>query len=84
MKPRRMCVVCREMKEKEQLFRVVKSKDTVSVDPTFRASGRGAYICRSGECIENAQKRGAFDRSFSKKINSEIYSALEALVKNAE
>lgn len=84
MKAQRMCVACKEMKEKEQLFRVVKSKDTVFVDPTFRASGRGAYICRSTECIKNAQKRGAFDRSLSIRINPEIYSALEAFVENAE
>ncbi len=84
MKPQRMCVVCREMKTKEQLIRVVKSKDGVSIDTTFRAQGRGAYVCRSIDCIENAQKRGAFERSFSMKVDPELYSTLEALIKDAE
>ena len=84
MKPQRMCVVCREMKTKEQLIRVVKSKDGVSIDTTFRAQGRGAYVCRSIDCIENAQKRGAFERSFSVKVDPELYSTLEALIKDAE
>lgn len=84
MKPQRMCVVCREMKEKDQLVRVVKTKQSVEIDPTMRASGRGAYVCKSAECIKNAQKRGAFERSFSMKISPEIYSALEAMVGDAE
>ena len=84
MKPQRMCVVCREMKEKDQLVRVVKTKEAVAIDPTLRASGRGAYICKSAECIKNAQKRGALERSFSMKISPEIYSALEAMVGDAE
>ncbi|MBR5613681.1 MAG: YlxR family protein [Clostridia bacterium] len=84
MKPQRMCVVCREMKTKEQLIRVVKSKDGVSIDTTFRAQGRGAYVCRSIDCIENAQKRRAFERSFSMKVDPELYSTLEALIKDAE
>lgn len=84
MKPQRMCIVCREMKEKTELFRVVKSNAEVSVDMSFRAQGRGAYICRSLECVTAAKKRSALEHSFSMKINPEIYDRLEALVENAE
>ena len=85
MKPQRMCVVCREMREKEQLFRVVKNKDGgVFADATFKAQGRGAYVCKSAECIAEAQKRRAFERSFSMRVDSEIYNALEAMLDNAK
>ncbi|MBQ6526985.1 MAG: YlxR family protein, partial [Clostridia bacterium] len=47
--PMRMCVGCREMKPKKELMRVVRGPDgTVSLDPTGKKPGRGAYVCRSG------------------------------------
>ena len=42
-----MCVACREMKEKEELFRIVKPADDAAFyDISGTADGRGAYICR--------------------------------------
>ena len=42
-KPLRMCIVCRNMKTKPELIRVVKNKDgEVFIDKTFKANGRGA------------------------------------------
>ena len=43
--PMRMCVGCREMKEKRSLLRVVKSPEgTISFDRVGKAPGRGAYV----------------------------------------
>ena len=43
--PMRMCVGCREMKEKKTLIRVVRNPEgEVSIDPTGKKSGRGAYV----------------------------------------
>ena len=45
--PMRMCVGCREMKEKRDLIRIVRTPDGEAVlDPTGKRSGRGAYVCR--------------------------------------
>ena len=64
--PMRMCVGCREMKEKRELIRVVRSPEgEVSLDATGKKSGRGAYVCRSAECLEQALRRGGLERSFS-------------------
>ena len=50
--PMRMCVGCREMKEKKTLIRVVRSPEGVlSLDPAGKKPGRGAYVCREGECL---------------------------------
>ena len=79
----RMCVACREMKEKEQLFRVVRKDGNFFVDHTFKSNGRGAYVCREASCVTKAAKIKAFERSFSGRINADIYGELEELVKNA-
>ncbi len=55
--PMRMCVGCREMKPKKELLRVVRSPEgAVSIDTTGRKPGRGAYVCRSAECLKRAIK----------------------------
>ena len=50
--PMRMCVGCREMKPKRELLRVVRSPEgEITFDLTGRKPGRGAYVCRSAECL---------------------------------
>lgn len=84
MDSRRMCVICRQMKLKEELIRVVKMPDGIEIDITFKAQGRGAYICRQNGCIENARRRRAFERSFSGSVGAELYDSLEAMKTDAE
>ena len=63
--PQRMCIGCREMKEKHDLIRVVKNKEgNISFDTTGKLSGRGAYVCKTRECLEKAVKNKGFERSF--------------------
>ena len=46
------------MKEKKSLIRVVRSPEgEVSLDPTGKRPGRGAYVCREGECLRKALKQ---------------------------
>ncbi len=35
----------------------------VAADPTGRANGRGAYVCRDLDCITNAITRGTLSRA---------------------
>ena len=59
------------------MIRIVKSKDSViSLDPTGRAAGRGAYICNDIDCIQKAEKSKALDRSFKMKVQKETYLKL--------
>lgn len=62
--PFRMCVVCREMKEKGELLRIVKYGGQFAIDKDGKLPGRGAYICRSGECTEKFEKQRSFERAF--------------------
>ncbi|MBQ4145266.1 MAG: YlxR family protein [Clostridia bacterium] len=77
MKPLRMCMVCRERHLKEDLIRICKnSQGEISVDQSGKMPGRGAYICKSGDCISLVRKRKGLERAFSCKIEPEIYSYL--------
>lgn len=78
--PQRMCVACREMREKSQLVRVVKSGDNIFVDVTDKAQGRGAYVCKSAECIKKLVKTKALNRTFKRDVPQEVYLRLEDVI----
>jgi uncharacterized protein len=63
--PQRTCVVCRQTSAKRQLVRVARTPDgSVTIDPTGKLSGRGAYLCDSPACWQAALKhRGALARA---------------------
>lgn len=56
--PIRMCLSCRERKEKRALVRIVRTpQGTLEVDPTGKKAGRGAYVCPSRECVERLDRK---------------------------
>lgn len=76
--PQRQCVGCREMKDKKELIRVVKSPEgTVSLDFSGKKPGRGAYVCRDVACLKKARKSRALERAFELTIPPEVYDSLE-------
>ena len=75
--PLRMCVVCREMKEKSQLLRIAKSGDKISVDVSGKLPGRGAYICKSGDCSKKFEKQRSFERAFKGAFPQEIKETIK-------
>lgn len=87
--PMRKCTGCGEMKLKNELVRVVKAPDIkneqgetvsqgeVSLDLTGKKPGRGAYVCKSAECMKLARKARRFERAFSCKIPDEVFDAME-------
>ena len=73
----RQCIGCGEMKPKRELIRVVKPKEgEISLDLTGRLPGRGAYLCRNAECLRMAQKSRRLERSFSCKVEPEVYEVM--------
>jgi predicted RNA-binding protein YlxR (DUF448 family) len=83
MKPRkipmRMCVGCREMKEKRELIRIVRTPEGETlIDPTGKKSGRGAYVCRSPECLKRAIKQKQLERQLQASLTDEVNEALMA------
>ncbi|MDD2647846.1 MAG: YlxR family protein [Eubacteriales bacterium] len=79
-----MCVGCRQMSPKRELIRIVKSPEGVlSVDLKGKAPGRGAYICKSSECLEKALKQKQLERALEAKIGDDIALRLREEVETA-
>ncbi len=77
--PLRMCVGCREMKDKRELIRVVRSPEgEISLDPTGKKPGRGAYVCRQGECLQRAIKQRQLERQLQAAMTPEVSEGLNA------
>ena len=83
--PERMCVVCRAHKEKRDLLRVVLNKEEgMLVDLSGKKNGRGAYVCKSKDCLTLARKNKGLERSFKMSIPKEVYDTLEEEFENLE
>jgi len=85
MKPRkipmRKDIVTGEMFPKKELVRVVRDKEgNVTLDPTSRANGRGAYIGLDRDIATEAKKKRIFDKTFEVKVSDEFYDELIAYV----
>ena len=76
--PLRMCVACRELKEKRDMLRIVKNaQGEIFIDFSSKASGRGAYICNNPDCVKKLTKQRLLNRVFSCEVPAEVYSRIE-------
>lgn len=63
--PERTCVVCREKKNKRELFRIAKtSESNYSFDEKQKLQARAIYVCKTHECIKRISK----NKKYSLKI----------------
>ncbi len=75
--PLRKSVVSGEMKPKKELIRIAKSKEgEVSIDPTGKKPGRGAYVAIEPEEVEQAWKKKVLDRVLEIELSDEFYQEL--------
>lgn len=83
--PMRKCMGCSQMFPKKELVRVVKSKLSkegeeeayeVSLDLTGKKAGRGAYVCKSTQCLKAARKAKRFERTLDCTIPDEVYDRM--------
>lgn len=73
----RKCISCGENRPKKELVRIVKTnRDEILVDSTGKINGRGAYICPSIECLDNAIKTKKISRSLSRDVDQSVYDEL--------
>lgn len=80
--PKRICVGCKETKDKKELIRIVRTPDgEVKIDPTGKMSGRGAYICCNIECLRTALAGKYLERALQVvELPQELAAALEKRV----
>ena len=80
--PMRQCVGCGEMKGKKEMMRVLKTAEgDIVLDVTGKKNGRGAYLCKNLSCLEKAEKKKAFFRSFKEAIPKEDLDRLREEIK---
>ena len=83
--PMRQCVGCSEMKGKKEMMRILKTVEgDIVLDVTGKKNGRGAYLCKSDECLKKARKNRGIERSFKMSIPAEVYDNLEKEFANSE
>ena len=77
--PERMCVVCRQMKPKTELLRIVNGADGVVVDKSGKMNGRGVYVCANKECVAKAISSKGFVKQHGFSLET-VAPELEKLV----
>ncbi len=81
--PIRSCVACRGASEKKGLIRVVRTPDgDVKIDPSGKMPGRGAYLCRTKDCLAAAFKGNRLGRALRADVPERLRSELEDIVVN--
>ena len=66
------------MMDKRALIRVTRSQEgDISLDPTGKKPGRGAYVCANAECLEKAVTQKGLEKSFKCAVPKEVYEKLK-------
>ncbi|MHC5227285.1 RNase P modulator RnpM [Enterococcus sp. LJL99] len=75
--PMRKSVVSGEMRPKKELIRIARSKEgEVSIDPTGKMPGRGAYVALEPEEVQTAWDKRILDCILEVKLTDEFYQEL--------
>ena len=76
--PMRTCIACRELKPKKEMLRVVKNAaGEISVDPTGKVAGRGAYICSAEACRKKLGDKKLLNKAFSADVAPSVYEGVK-------
>ena len=76
--PSRICVGCREAKEKRSMVRIVTTpQNEICLDETGKKNGRGAYICKSVECLQRALQTKGLERSLKSPVPDDVVNLLK-------
>ena len=83
--PMRQCTGCREMKNKKEMMRVLKTPENeILLDTTGRKNGRGAYLCISMECLNKAENNHGIERALKTEIHLKVDEAVKMHCENLE
>ncbi len=81
--PLRKCVVSGAMKPKKEMIRIVRSKEgTISMDPSGKMPGRGAYVSIEPEVVQDAWDRKVLDKVLETSLEDSFYAELLAYVEH--
>ena len=79
--PLRTCVVTGEKLDKQKLLRIVRDKEkNVKVDLTGKMNGRGAYIKKDVNVLNEAIKKKSLERKLECTISDEVYDEIRKIL----
>ncbi len=80
--PTRMCIGCRERKNKDEFIRITKLPDdgTVIIDKNGKSPGRGAYLCKNMKCLKGTIKKQKLNRALKTPIPQDLIYELEEII----
>lgn len=82
--PQRTCVGCRTVRPKRELVRVVRTPaGDVTVDPTGKLSGRGAYVCPDLRCLDLALQGKRLERALQQPIPPDVQRRMAEMLAGA-
>jgi uncharacterized protein len=81
MKNYRRCISCRQLLDRQQLWRVVRlhPQRLVQLD---QGMGRSAYLCPTANCLTTAQKKNRLGRALKAPVPDTIYQQLATRIVN--
>lgn len=75
--PMRKCVISNEMKPKKDMIRIVINKEKqVSIDPSGKMPGRGAYVSIEPEIVQSAWDKHVLDKVLGAPLSDTFYQEL--------
>ena len=81
--PVRRCTGCGEHYPKNELIRVLRTPEgAIVLDQTGKKSGRGAYICKTADCLKRARRARRIEASLECSIPDNVYDRLEEELSN--
>lgn len=79
--PMRMCAICRTLRPKKELIRLVRTADgQVFMDETGKRPGRGLYVCPDKKCVDAALKGSRLEKTMGRAVDQEVREQLKKAV----
>ena len=73
----RMCVSCRGRFPKQDMIRIVRGIDgSCFIDKTYKAEGRGCYVCASESCVAKCVKSKMPSKNLKTNLPESLYQGL--------
>lgn len=81
-KNNRKCIITNQIKNKEELIRIVKLKDG-TFEVNSNSGGRGAYISKDKSLINKINKQRILNKVFRTEVPNNVYEELEKVLEEA-
>ena len=77
----RQCVSCRKLQRKENMIRFVRLDGKAVMDASQKIQGRGAYVCRDGECLRRLSEKHFLRKALHTAFDEEALRKAEAFLR---